>query len=220
MGRAPRRQASPSGCGRAPLAACRPLTGHRCSRTSLRRRNGASRSSPSRGTRVHVIEPGDNRAKSRGDVVRLHSIPSLPDHDIAMLDGLLVTTLDRNRIRRHSDAASRGRDSPHSTRRSAAWRGQTTIAHDRTRWASDAFRADVWRRGVRRIREHAASVVLAWLTELADGGAQLPGESVSEVSGWWGAGDARRPSCSGRCRRDLGVGPHPRLRLAAPAAVR
>lgn len=133
----------------------------------------------SRDTRVHVIERGDNPAKSRGDVVR-HSVP-LPDADIAMLDELLVTTLDRTvyDVIRMLPLEG-GLAAFDAALRLVAWDDDS---HTIDREASDAFRTAVRRRvfanpgarGIRRAR---------LVTELADGGAQLPGESVSRYRMW------------------------------------
>ena len=133
----------------------------------------------SRDTRAHVIDPGENPAKSRGDVVR-HGIP-LSDEDVVMLDGLLVTALDRTvydviRVL----PAEGGLAAFDAALRRVAWDDEShTIDAD----ASDGFRALVWRRifanpgarGIRRAR---------LLAELADGRAQLPGESVSRYRMW------------------------------------
>ena len=133
----------------------------------------------SRDTRAHVIALGDNPAKSRGDVVR-HSVP-LPDADVTTLDGLLVTTLDRtvyDVIRMLPPEG--GLAAFDAALRRVAW-DDDSRALDRE--ASDALRVAVWRRvfanpgarGIRRAR---------LVTELADGGAQLPGESVSRYRMW------------------------------------
>ncbi|MCR2808824.1 MULTISPECIES: hypothetical protein [unclassified Microbacterium] len=133
----------------------------------------------SRDTRAHVIEPGENPPKSRGDVVR-HSIP-LPDDDVVMLDGLLVTVLDRtvyDVIRTLPPEG--GLAAFDAALRRVAW---DDAAHTIDAAASDGFRALVWRRifanpgarGIRRAR---------LLAELADGRAQLPGESVSRYRMW------------------------------------
>jgi hypothetical protein len=125
--------------------------------------------------RVHTSDPAARPASTRGSIVRHHG--PLSAADIVEIDGLRVTSLARTvfdviRLERREvgiavfDAALRA----------LAWRGAG--AYDET--AADAFRRDVRDRvdaasGMRGVR------AARFLTDFADGRAQLPGESVSRL---------------------------------------
>ncbi|QEW02075.1 hypothetical protein [Microbacterium lushaniae] len=128
-----------------------------------------------RDDRVHTLDPGAHPARSRADVFR-HSGP-LPPEDVEVRDGILVTSLPRtiaDVIRMVSvEAAVAYFD---AALRVVAWRGHGL--YDLT--AAEAFRAGIHARldampGARGIRQ------ARFVTDFADGRAQLPGESVSRL---------------------------------------
>jgi hypothetical protein len=125
--------------------------------------------------RVHVIDPGPRPASSRGSVVRHHD--ALHPADVVAAGSLLVTSLARtvfDVIR--SERVEVGVAVFDAALRRVAWRGFG--AYDES--AAEEFREDVrarvvaasGARGVKRAR---------FVTDFADGRAQLPGESVSRL---------------------------------------
>ncbi|GAA3906847.1 hypothetical protein [Microbacterium invictum] len=129
-----------------------------------------------RSDRIDVICPGANTRHDAADVVR-HHVP-VADGDLEIIDGIRVTTLDRtvyDAIRAVSlEAAVVIFD---AALRAVAW-DDTKHALDVD--AAEEFRARVTRRidahiGARGIRQ------ARFVTEIADGRAQLPGESVARL---------------------------------------
>ena len=128
---------------------------------------------------IHVIDSDRNPAKTRGDVIR-HAIV-LPPEDVVQLDGLRFTSLERTvfdviRMRPIENALA----CFDAAVRSIAWDADAkTLHHGR----AVAFTTEIDRRilahtGARGIRQ--ARLV----SELGDGRAQLPGESVSRLRMW------------------------------------
>lgn len=129
-----------------------------------------------RGTRVHLIVPGENTRKDSRDVVRHHYV--LPESEVVEVGGLRATVLDRtvyDVIRTVPLAAA-------VVCCDAALRAVAWDEEDRTYDVDRAeqFRALVEERicrgvGARGIRQ------ARFVTEFADGRAQLPGESVTRL---------------------------------------
>ncbi len=126
-----------------------------------------------RADRIDVICPGANTRHDSSDVVR-HHMP-LPAEDVEVVDGIRVTTLERtvyDTIRTVSlEAAVAVFD---AALRKVAW-DEATRTYDLETAA--AFRARV----TRRIATHAGARGIRqarWVAEIADGHAQLPGESI------------------------------------------
>ena len=129
--------------------------------------------------RAHTIERSENPQKTRTDVVR-HKVP-LDDRDIMVIDGHLVTTLERT-------VYDVGRMLPldgavalmDAAMRRVAWDADArTYSIER----AEAFRstmtarvsAGVGARGIKRLRV---------AVEFADGRAESPGESLSRLRMW------------------------------------
>ena len=128
-----------------------------------------------RDDRVHILDAAPHPARSRADVFR-HSGP-LPPEDVEVRAGIVVTSLPRtivDVIRVVSvEAAVAYFD---AALRSVAWHGHGQ--YDVT--AAETFRAGIHARldtmpGARGIRQ------ARFVTDFADGRAQLPGESVSRL---------------------------------------
>lgn len=129
-----------------------------------------------RSDRVDMILPGPNARRNGGDIVRHHH--PLPDADVVVIDGMRVTTLDRtvyDVIRTSSvetavvcfDAALR----------QVAW-SDARRSYDVE--AAAAFR----RRLIDRIGRNAGARGIRqarFVTDFADGRAQLPGESIARL---------------------------------------
>ncbi|WP_124291713.1 hypothetical protein [Microbacterium sp. ABRD28] len=129
--------------------------------------------------RVHVIPRGENPPKTRGDVVR-HKL-ALPDEDIAEINGMLVTSLDRT-------VADVIRMLPAQAALAAFDGALRLVAWDDARRELDPAAADGFRRLVRHritaARGGRGVRVARTIIELADGRAQLPGESESRYLMW------------------------------------
>lgn len=128
---------------------------------------------------VHVIDSDEHPAKTRGDVVR-HAIV-LPRDDIVEMNGLLFTSMERTvydviRMRPLENALA----CYDAALRSVAWNDDTRTLDAAAAAAFKAeidgrIRANTGARGIRQARP---------VSELADGRAQLPGESVSRLRMW------------------------------------
>ena len=132
-----------------------------------------------RSDKVSIIEPTAHPRRNAGDIIR-HQMP-LAEADVVVIDGVRVTSLDRtvyDVIRMVSlEAAICVFD---AALRQCAW-DDSTRTYDVE--AAEGFRGKV----VRRIRANtgARGIKQARLVaELADGRAQLPGESISRLWMW------------------------------------
>lgn len=132
-----------------------------------------------RADRVHLIVPGAHTRHDSPDVIR-HHVP-LSDEEVVIMGGLRVTSLSRtvyDVIRMTSlDAAVACFD---AALRTVAW---DDVSHGYDTRSAEGFRQDVLdciiahsgARGIRQAR---------FVTDFADGRAQLPGESVSRLWMW------------------------------------
>ncbi|GAA5204892.1 hypothetical protein [Microbacterium kyungheense] len=129
-----------------------------------------------RSDRVDVIVPRPYTRRDTADVVR-HQEP-LPENDVALIDGLRVTSLDRtvyDVIRTGSPEA--GIVAFDDALRKTAW-DEVALTYDHT--SAEAFRTLVRERVVAGTRARGIRQARV-LTELADGRTQLPGEAVSRL---------------------------------------
>ncbi|WP_248239836.1 hypothetical protein [Microbacterium kunmingense] len=129
--------------------------------------------------RVHIIPRGENPPKTRGDVIR-HKL-ALPDGDIVEINGMLVTSLDRT-------VADVIRVLPAPAALAAFDGAMRLVAWDDARRELDQAAADAFRGRVRKrifaARGGRGVRVARTLVEIADGRAQLPGESESRYLMW------------------------------------
>lgn len=129
-----------------------------------------------RGDRVHLIVPGEHTRKDSRDVVRHHY--ALAESEVVVLAGLRATGLDRtvyDVIRTTPTAAAVVCFD--AALRAVAW-DEDSRTYDRE--LAERFRASILERirrgtGARGIRQ------ARFVTEFADGRAQLPGESVTRL---------------------------------------
>lgn len=129
-----------------------------------------------RSDRIDVICPGPNTRHNGTDVVR-HHVP-LPARDVEVIDGIRVTSLERtvyDAIRSLPlEAAVVIFD---AALRATAWDARTHEVDDA---AAEEFRGRV----IRRIQKHAGARGIRqarFVAEIADGRAELPGESVARL---------------------------------------
>lgn len=125
-------------------------------------------------TRVHITCAGPSRISSGSDVMR-HLAP-LPESDVALRNGIRCTSLSRT-------VFDLVRTLPLEAAVAVADAAERQMAERGREWDVDAVVS--WRRqleqrlaaagGARGIRQ------ARWVTEFADGRAQLPGESVSRL---------------------------------------
>lgn len=164
-----------------------------------------------RSDRVHLIVPGLHTRKNSSDVIR-HHLPLAPD-DVAIVDGLRVTTLERtvyDVIRTVSlEAAVMCFD---AALRTVAW-------DDTTREYDFAAAADFRERVTSRITHNAGARGIRqarFVADFSDGRAQLPGESLSRLWMW----QLGIPDPQLQLRIELGGGRYALLDFAWPALRR
>ncbi|MFJ6654238.1 hypothetical protein ACIQLJ_15720 [Microbacterium sp. NPDC091313] len=129
------------------------------------------RSSP---RRAQVTTPRSSRISSGDDVFR--HVHRLPDEDVTMIGGVRCTTLARTvfdlaRVLT-AEAALAAAD---AAMRRVALSGQTYDQPAADRWRGEMAERVLRASGARGIRQ------ARWITELMDGRAHLPGESVSRL---------------------------------------
>jgi hypothetical protein len=124
--------------------------------------------------RVHLTTDSPARISSGSDVLR--HVHRLPDDDIVVLHGVRCTSLARTIFdlsrTLSTEAALAAAD---AAMRSVAVSGQRQDPAEAARWREEMQRRMRDASGARGIRQGR------WISEIADGRAQLPGESVSRL---------------------------------------
>lgn len=124
--------------------------------------------------RVHLTTPHGARISSGADVMR--HVHALAETDVTLVNGIRCTTLERT-------VFDLIRTLPPETALAVADGAMRSVAMFGRRY--DEVRAEEWREELRRrLRDAAGARGVRqgrWIIELADGRAQLPGESVSRL---------------------------------------
>lgn len=124
--------------------------------------------------RVHLTTPLGARISSGQDVMR--HVHALPGEDLTVVDGIRCTTLERTVFdltrTLPMEAALAVAD---AALRRVAVRGDHYDEDGAARWREDQFRRLRDASGARGVRQ------ARWIIQIADGRAQLPGESVSRL---------------------------------------